>query len=135
MKRKKKMRSSRRAVVITTLAILLATQSQPLLLAAEKNPDPKQPYALIFGTVFGPDSRPASGVKIKMRREGEKKSVELVSDARGEFAHRFPAGKADYQVWADLKDKQAAEKTQVKVHVEKDERQDVTLHLTNQSSK
>jgi hypothetical protein len=128
------MRSSRRAVVITTLAILLAAQSQPLLLA-DKKPDPKQPYALIFGTVFGPDNRPASGVKIKMRREGEKKAVELVSDARGEFAHRFPAGKADYQVWADLKDKQAAEKTQVTVHVEKDERQDVTLHLTNQSSK
>lgn len=129
------MRSSRRAVVITTLAILLAAQSQPLLLATDKKPDPKQPYALIFGTVFGPDDRPVSGVKIKMRREGEKKAVELVSDARGEFAHRFPAGKADYQVWADLKDKQAAEKTQVKVHVEKDERQDVTLHLTNQSSK
>jgi len=36
----------------------------------------------------------------------------------------------DYLVWADLKDVQAAKKTEVKVRVEKDERQDIALHLT-----
>jgi hypothetical protein len=102
---------------------------------AQKRLDPKQPYCLIFGTVFGPDERPAPGVKVKIRRGDDKKAVELVSDRRGEFAQRFPAGKAEYLVWADLKDKQAAEKTRVKVHVENDERQDVTLHLIQQSSK
>ena len=65
--------------------------------------DPHQPYALVFGTIYGPDDRPVQGVKIKMRRDGEKKTIELLSDSHGEFAHRFPAGKADYLVWADLK--------------------------------
>jgi hypothetical protein len=97
--------------------------------AGDKKPDPRQPYALVFGTVFTADNHPARSVKVKIRREGEKKTIELLSDNRGEFAHRFPAGKADYVVWADLKDRQAAQKTEIKVHIENDERQDVTLHL------
>lgn len=97
--------------------------------AGDKDPDPKRPYALLFGTVYGTDDRPARGVPIKMRREGDKHIVELVSDSHGEFAHRFPAGKADYLVWVNLKNRQAAEKTRVKIHVENDERQDLTLHL------
>jgi hypothetical protein len=116
-------------VMIALLAIGLSSAT------AQKRLDPKQPYCLIFGTVFGPDERPAAGVKVKIRRADEKKPIELVSDRRGEFAQRFPAGTADYLIWADLKDKQAAEKTRVKVHVEKDERQDVTLHLIQQNSK
>lgn len=99
------------------------------LTAGDKKPDPRQPYALIFGTVYGPDQQPARGIKVKIRRDGDKKPIELLSDNHGEFAHRFPAGKSDYLVWADLKDKQAAEKTQVKVHIENDERQDLTLHV------
>jgi hypothetical protein len=119
---------------LLALLLLFALLTQPIA-KADKKPSAKQPYALIFGTVFGPDERPVHGVKVKIRRSGEKKPIELVSDARGEFAYRFPAGAADYVIWADLKDKQAAQKTEVKVHVENDERQDVTLHLTNQSSK
>ena len=124
------MRSNRlsRAALLVVFALLAQA-------IAEKKPTPKEPYALLFGTVFGPNERPVPGVKVKIRRGGEKKPVELVSDARGEFARRFPAGAADYVIWADLKDKQAAQKTEVKVHIENDERQDVTLHLTNQSSK
>ncbi|MCU1285167.1 MAG: hypothetical protein JWO13_1517 [Acidobacteriales bacterium] len=118
--------------VIAALALLAIGISSA---TAQKRMDPKKPYCLIFGTVFGPDELPAAGVKVKIRRADEKKPIELVSDRRGEFAQRFPAGTADYLIWADLKDKQAAEKTQVKVHVEKDERQDVTLHLIQQSSK
>src|SRR3954471_17227975 len=122
-------------MLATACALLLASLSlAPTSLAAastlgDKKLDPHQPYALSFGTVFGPDQRPVRGVKLKIRRQGEKKALELVSDGNGEFAHRYPAGKADYVVWADLKDKQAAEKTQVKVHIDNDERQDITLHL------
>jgi hypothetical protein len=126
------MRSNRLSRV--ALLLLLAMLAQPIA-SADKKPTSKQPYSLIFGTVFGPNAQPVRGVKIKIRRSGEKKPIELTSDARGEFAYRFPAGAADYVIWADLKDKQAAQKTEVKVHVENDERQDVTLHLTNQSSK
>lgn len=126
-RKKRKMKTNK---IVATLVGVAATLALSLPLAAgDKKLGPHQPYALVFGTIYGPDNRPIKGVPIKMRREGDKKVVELVSDSHGEFAHRFPAGKADYSVWADLKDKQAAENTLVKVHVENDERQDLTLHL------
>src|SRR2546430_1837847 len=121
-----KMKTKNKLVSLIVVTLLAAAAT---CLADDKKADPRHPYALIFGTIYGPDNHPAAGIQIKMRREGEKKSIELVSDHRGEFAHRFPAGKADYVVWADLKDKQAGQKTEVKVHIENDERQDLSLHL------
>jgi hypothetical protein len=97
---------------------------------------PDQPYALIFGTVWGPDDHPLYGVKVKIRRADQKKARwELYSDHHGEFAQRLPAGPADYLVWADLKSykspvgKQLHQAEEVKVHVDRDEREDVGLHL------
>jgi len=127
MRKTRTMKTNRTLAKLIAAAAFLAL-SLPLF-AGDKKLGPRDPYALVFGTIYGPDNHPVQGVKIKMRREGDKKAIELVSDSHGEFAHRFPAGKADYLVWADLKDKQASEKTQVKVHVENDERQDLTLHL------
>ncbi|HUS20051.1 MAG TPA: hypothetical protein VMZ25_10410 [Terriglobales bacterium] len=93
--------------------------------------DPTKPYALIFGTVFGPDQRPAAFVRVKIRRVDQKKPKwELVSDRRGEFAQRFPAGKADYIVTTHVDKKYAIENKEVKVHIDNDERQDIALHLT-----
>ena len=101
--------------------------------AAQK---PGQPYALIFGTVWGPDDRPLYGVKVKIRRADQKKARwELYSDHNGEFAQRVPPGPGDYLVWADLKGykspagKELHQDSEVKVHVDKDERQDLGLHL------
>jgi hypothetical protein len=105
----------------------------------QRDPEKKsheKPYALIFGTVWGPDDRPVYGVKIKVRRAREKKyRWELYSDHHGEFAFRLPAGKEDYLVGADLKDvkslsgKQLQPLTEVQVHIENDERSDIGLHL------
>src|SRR5262245_38897233 len=82
---------------LSWLALLLVLSAAAL--AAENKP---KPYALIFGTVWGPDNRPASGVKVKIGRASEKKSKwELVSDRRGEFAQRVPPGPLDYRVWAE----------------------------------
>ena len=98
-------------------------------------PQRETPYALIFGTVWGPDDRPVYGVKIKIRREGEKKARwEQYSNRSGEFAQRVPAGKQDYVVWADLKGLKSANGRpllgeEVKVHVDGDERVDTGLHL------
>jgi len=92
---------------------------------------PNEPYALIFGTVYGADARPVYGVKVKIRRAEEKKARwELYSDRRGEFAQRVRAGKADYVVWADIKrkDRQTL-KPQVLVSIQNDERVDISLHL------
>jgi hypothetical protein len=98
--------------------------------------DPRKPYALIFGTVWGPDDRPVYGVKIKIRRADQKHAKwELYSDHRGEFAQRVPAGKADYVVRADskgvksLNGKQLHPGDEVTVHIESEERADIGLHL------
>lgn len=113
---------------------LIAMGSTIRATAGEKKPE--KPYALIYGTVYGPDGRSVYGVKIKIRRAGEKKARwELYSDHRGEFAQRVPAGKADYVVWADLKgykllgSKHLDQGPELTVHIENEERQDISLHL------
>ncbi len=115
----------RRRIVLLSLVLLAAA---PAALASEKHPE--KPYALIFGTVYAPDNRPAYGVRVKIRRAGRKKAQwELYSDHQGEFAQRVPPGAADYIVWAEPEGRHAP-KAEVKVHVENDERVDIALHLT-----
>jgi hypothetical protein len=101
--------------------------------------DKDQPYALIFGTVWGPDDHPVYGVRVRMRREDQKKAKwELVSDHAGEFAQRVPAGKATYILWVEAKDlkgvksadhKELQPGPEVTVQITADERQDIGLHL------
>ena len=120
------------------LVLLLGVNLQPLSLA-QRPAKPEKPYALIFGTVWGPDDHPVYGVPVKIRRASDKpKKVrwELYSDHNGEFAQRVPAGEADYILWADLKGfkfvdgKPPRLAKEVTVHVYNDERQDTGLHLT-----
>ena len=93
--------------------------------------DLRKDYALIYGTVWTPDQRPAYGVPIKIRRASDKKAKwELMSNHTGEFAQRVPPGKEDYVIWADIKVGKGKAKPEIKVHVENDERVDVSLHLT-----
>lgn len=94
-----------------------------------------KPYALIFGTVWGPDDHPVYGVTVKIRREDEKKARwGLYSDHNGEFAQHVPPGKQDYVIWADAERYKSASGKRlraeaVKVHIEADERVDTGLHL------
>lgn len=95
-----------------------------------------KPYALIFGTVWGPDGHALYGVKVKIRRADEKKARwELQSNHTGEFAQRVPVGPDDYIVWADVKGYKLADGRhlqagpEVKVHIDHDERSDIGLHL------
>jgi hypothetical protein len=97
---------------------------------------PTKPYALIYGTVFGPGGFTIYGVKIKIRPANEKKPRwELYSDHSGEFAQRVPAGEGDYVIWADLKGsklpdgKKLQAGQEVTVHIQNDERADISLHL------
>ena len=113
--------------------------------SAEKKDKRKaeKPYALIFGTAYGPDDRPLYGVKITIRPQTKKRpNWDLVSDHRGEFAQRVPPGPGDYLVhgeaeYAPLGDdgkvqlsKKKRLKGEAKVHVESEERLDISLHLT-----
>jgi|SRR5215831_19015496 len=128
-------------LVIILLLILTGNLAplNPFASAQAGTPDAsashEKPYALIFGTVWGPDERPIYGVKVKIRRASDKKAKwELYSNHTGEFAQRVPAGKEDYIVWADLKgikfsNGSALQGQEVAVHITYDERQDIGLHL------
>ena len=142
-------RSARLPFSLTTLSSLclllifsitssdLAVVSPVLAVPAPQKLKPTDRYALIFGTIWGPDNRSVYGVKVKIRRARDRKPKwELTSDHVGEFAQRVPAGKADYVVWADLKGVKTKEghplhlAQEVTIHVEYDERVDIGLHLT-----
>jgi hypothetical protein len=97
----------------------------------------EKPYALIYGTVWGPDARPVYGVKVRIHPVNKKKPHwDLYSDHAGEFALRVPPGPADYLVGADLKGYKTQQKKalqlpeEVKVHITYDEREDIGIHLT-----
>lgn len=120
-------------LVFSTLSPHHAASASP----ASKKLKPTDPYALIFGTVWGPNDHPVYGVKVLIRRASDKKARwELYSDRAGEFAQRVPAGKDDYVVTADLKHVKTEDghpvhlAEEVPVHVEYDERVDIGLHLT-----
>lgn len=124
-------------LLISFLSVVGADVASPAIAAPEKKLKASDPYALIFGTVWGPDDRPVYGVRVKIRQEPKKKAGwEVYSDHSGEFAQRVAAGKGDYVVWADLKGVKTKEghalhlAQEVSVHVEYDERVDIGLHLT-----
>jgi hypothetical protein len=140
----------RRVLLRAATAFVFLGLAAPAIAAPPPDSDKKRaPYALIFGTVYGPDDRPIYGVPVKIRRADKKKAqYELMSDHRGEFAQRVPPGPADYIVWTDarLQDGSKKDKKQkakgpdvtdepspsgheAKVHINSEERVDVGLHL------
>lgn len=132
--------SARRLFFCLLLALVFSAPNFHALPAnaapADKNLKPTDPYALIFGTVWGPDARPIYGVRVNIRRVTDKKPKwQLYSDHSGEFAQRVAAGKNDYIVGADLKGVKTTDGhrlhlvEEVPVHVEYDERVDIGLHL------
>lgn len=142
MKRKKKPKTATtlshtsafvlRSLILACLTLFL-TINNPLHAREQSKPSD---YALIFGTVWGPDDRPVYGVQVKIRVAGEKKTRwEVHSNHLGEFEQRVPAGKQDYVLSADLKGyKDPAYKhlqpgPEVTVHIESDERVDTGVHL------
>jgi hypothetical protein len=141
--RKKRTVITKRRTGHTAVWLALFTLSalvQPLALADKKKPESS--YGLIFGTAYGPDDRPLYGVKITIRPEGKKHPAwELVSDHRGEFAQRVPAGPSDYLVTGEAEyapagadgkpqmSKKKKLKGQTRVHIDGQERLDIGLHL------
>lgn len=124
------------AVLLASLAYL-ATAPVPAL-AQSSGHGQLAPYALIYGTVWGPDGHTLYGVTVRIRRaEDNDKKVrwEIYSNHMGEFAQRVPAGKGDYIVWADVKGyklpsgKKLKPGQEVTVHIDNDERADIGLHL------
>lgn len=124
--------------LLSVVGVLLFFLLVPFLcgvLSAQRS----KPYAVIVGTVWGPDDRPVYGVPVKIRRADDKPNKvrwEVYSDHRGEFEQRLPARESDYILSADLKGFKTPDGKplrlvqEVTVHIYHDERQDVGLHLT-----
>ena len=131
----------KRSAAVCLALFALSTLAQPA--AADKKQKAEKPYALIFGTAYGPDDRPFYGAKITIHPVTKKRpSWDLISDHRGEFAQRIPPGPGDYLVQGiaeyapagpDGKPQKAKAKRlkgEAKVHVDNEERVDISLHLT-----
>ena len=120
----------RRWVLIPAVVLLLLAGSCGLLTA--QNKEAVADYALIYGTVWGPDNTPLAGVPITIRPSADKKPKwELVSDRSGEFAQRVPPGHQEYIVQADIKTPKGQPKPEIKVQIDNNERKDIGLHLTS----
>ena len=123
------------AIFLLSVFFLLAFFSPQTAFAKQKSKS--RDYALIAGTVWGPDDRPVYGIKIRIRRAKDKKPKwEVYSDHNGEFAQRVPIGDCDYILTADLKgvktrDGQPLQAKEVTVHIYDDEREDTGVHLTH----
>ncbi len=120
--------------VVVAVLILPALSSQHGQLFAQK----RKPYAVIVGTVWGPDDHPVYGVLVKIRLAKDKPNKvrwQVYSDHHGEFEQELPAHEADYILSADLKGFKTTDGRQLRlvkevtVHIYRDERQDVGLHL------
>jgi len=128
--------ASRHILVFFALFLILLALSVAPTSAGQDAGKREKPYALIFGTVWGPDNRPVYGVRVLIRRADKKKPQwELMSNHMGEFAQRVPAGTADYIISADLKGYKSLDGRKLslgddaKVHVDNEERVDTGLHL------
>ena len=136
MKTKAKTLRAVPAIAMAAVALVVPARFGGLRANAQEQeatpaPPPKNDYALIFGTVWGKNGRPVYGIPVKIRRADQKKAKwELMSDHQGEFAQRIPVGTADYIVWADIKVPKGAQKPEKTVHIENNERVDISLHLT-----
>ncbi len=89
----------------------------------------RQPYALLFGTVFNEDGRLVRGAKVTVKSKETKGKWETGSDTQGEFAVHLPAGKAVYTVEVQAPGLAPGKK---EVAFEGEERQDVVVHLKRQ---
>ncbi len=119
-------------VIALACIVFFSATSSPLQAQHRVSAD----YALIFGTVWGPDDHPVYGVTVKIRRLGDKKARwEVRSNHLGEFEQHVPVGKQDYVISADLRGyknslyKHLQPGPEVTVHIESNERVDTGLHL------
>ena len=122
--------------ILPVLILLPILRFQDGQLAAQNSKG--KPYAVIVGTVWGPDDHPVYGVTVKIRKATDKPNKvrwQLYSDHHGEFEQQLPAKEAEYVVWADLKGFKSPDGQpvhlvkEVTVHIYHDERQDIGLHL------
>jgi hypothetical protein len=138
---KNKLLLSDRYFLRTGVALLAGVLFLLASALAVKEKELQKHFGLIFGTAYGPDDRPLYGVKIEIHSSRQKHLVwELRSDHRGEFAQRVPPGPDDYVITGQAEyapfengavqmKKKKKLRAETKVHIEAEERQDISLHF------
>jgi len=110
------------------LAALAALAGVPAPAAKKKKKQSKKAEAIIAGTVFESSGLLLRGAKVEAASaDGGRVLGRAVSDSRGEFAIRVPAGRADYIVAAEARGFERGEK---KVEVYGDEKVRISLILS-----
>jgi Carboxypeptidase regulatory-like domain len=131
MKKKRKPRKRIGTSLTLLLAVLLAA-FLPLAAAPKKKPA-LDTYALISGSVFDDRGYALPGANVILAPESQPtkaNTIEMVSDARGEFVVRVPPGPMHYSATVHAKGYQSQRKT---VSVEDQERVEVTFQLERES--
>jgi hypothetical protein len=127
MKKKRKPRKR----IGTSLALLLIA-FLPLAAAPKKKPV-LDTYAVISGSVFAESGYALAGTDVTLAPEAQPtraNTIEVVSDARGEFAVRVPPGPMHYNATVHAKGYQIQRKT---ISVQDQERVEVTFQLERES--
>jgi hypothetical protein len=129
------MRRRRKTRIISLL--LLAVASILPALGDKKKAAAEEPYVLLAGTVFQETGFALPNAEVVViqdpapeTKHSKAKKMQAVSDSRGEFALRLPAGNAHYVIKVSAKGFREEEKP---VTVQGQDRLDVTFQLHQES--
>ena len=138
----KKKRNPRKRIgtslpALRALALVLVALV-PLAAAPKKKPPPLDSYAVVSGSVFDSSGYALPGADVTLAPEVQPqgvqtqnvKTIEAVSDTRGEFVVRVAPGPMHYSVTVHAKSYQGQQKT---VSVQGQERVEVTFQLERES--
>ncbi len=118
---------NRRLDAARLVGLLVALLAAGAVEAADKKKSRLAPQALVAGSVFQESGFTLKGARVvAFNADRPRERKETTTDLQGEFAMRFPAGKARYTLEASAPGFVAEKKT---VDVEGDERIEVTFRL------
>jgi Carboxypeptidase regulatory-like domain len=132
------MRRRRKTRIISLLISLLILAAASILPAlGDKKKAGAEPYVLLAGTVFQETGFALPNAEVVVTQDAapetkhsKAKKMQAVSDSRGEFALRLPAGNAHYVIKVSAKGFRDEEKP---VTVQGEDRLDVTFQLHQES--
>jgi hypothetical protein len=132
------MRRRRKTRIISLLISLLTLAAASILPAlGDKKKDAAEPYVLLAGTVFQESGFALPNAEVVViqdpapeTKHSKVKKMQALSDSRGEFAIRLPAGNAHYLLKVSAKGFRDEEKP---VTVQGEDRLDVTIQLHRES--
>ncbi len=129
---KKKRKPKKKIGISLTVLALLWAVLLPLTAAPKKKPV-LDTYAVVSGSVFDDRGYALPGADVLLAPEAQPtkaNTIEMVSDARGEFVIRVPPGPMHYSATVHAKGYQSLRKT---ISVEDQERVEVTFQLDRES--